>query len=253
MARLKDKVALVTGAASNPGLGWSIAHLFAREGAKLVVTDIDEEGITACVDGINSLGAEVVGWRQDVTSESGWQETIDRCIATYGKLDVLVNNAGISILKPVVDFSLEEYETQMKVNMTSVFLGTRGVLKVMQTGGGGSIVNISSVAGLVGVPVAGPYSASKGGVRLFSKTVALEHARENIRCNTVHPGIIWTNMNKRAIRDNPEGFEALKESIPMGRMGKAEELAQCVLFLASDESSYVTGAELVVDGGLTAQ
>lgn len=253
MTRLQDKVALVTGTASNPGLGWSIAHLFAREGARVVVTDLDEEGIVACVDSIRSLGAEVVGWRQDVTSESEWQDTIDKCLTHFGKLDVLVNNAGIAVLKPVVDLSLEEYEKQMQVNMTSVFLGTRGALKAMLAGGGGSIVNMSSVAGLVGVSKTAAYAASKGGVRFFSKTVALEHSRNNIRCNTVHPGIIWTNMNKGSMRNNPADFQALKETIPMGRMGEAEEVAQCVLFLASDESSYVTGTELTVDGGLTAQ
>jgi NAD(P)-dependent dehydrogenase (short-subunit alcohol dehydrogenase family) len=253
MDKLKDKVALVTGAASNPGLGWAIAHRFASEGAKLVVTDIDEAGLEACTDSIKALGAEVAGWRQDVTSESGWKETIDRCVATYGRLDVLVNNAGIAMLRPVADMTLEDYEKQMKVNMTSVFLGTRSALAIMKSGGGGSMINMSSVAGLVGVPGTGAYAASKGAIRLFSKTVALEHARDNIRCNTVHPGVIWTNMQQVAIRDNPDVFDILKATIPMGRLGEPDEVAQCVLFLASDESSYVTGAELVVDGGLTAQ
>jgi len=253
MDRLKDKVALVTGAASNPGLGWAIAHRFASEGAKLVVTDIDEGGLEACTDSIKALGAEVAGWRQEVSSESGWKETVDRCMDTYGRLDVLVNNAGIVIMQPVADMTLENYERQMKVNMTSVFLGTRSALAAMRAGGGGSIINMSSVAGLVGIPGVGAYSASKAAVRLFSKTVAMEHARENIRCNTVHPGVIWTNMQQVSIRDNPDGFELIKEAIPMGRMGEPDEVARCVLFLASDESSYVTGAELVVDGGLTAQ
>ncbi len=253
MGRLQDKVALVTGAASNPGLGWAIAHLFAREGAKLVVTDIDETGLSACVAEIKKAGAEAVGWRHDVTSEADWRETVDRCVATYGRLDVLVNNAGIALLRPVADMSLEEYEKQMKVNMTSVFLGTRCALAAMRSGGGGSIVNMSSVAGLIGVPGTGAYAASKAGIRLFSKTVALEHARDKIRCNTVHPGVIWTNMQQVAIRDNPAVFDILKQTIPAGRLGEPEEVAQCVLFLASDESSYVTGTELVVDGGLTAQ
>ena len=164
-----------------------------------------------------------------------------------------MNNAGIAMLQPIADMSLEDYEKQMKVNMTSVFLGTRSALTVMRTSGGGSIVNMSSVAGLVGIPGTGAYAASKGAVRLFSKTVALEHARENIRCNTVHPGVIWTNMQQVAIRDNPDVFEVLKETIPVGRLGEPDEVAQCVLFLASDESSYVTGAELVVDGGFAAQ
>lgn len=253
MARLQDKVALVTGAASNPGLGRAIALLFAREGGKLIITDLEEKGLADCETEVKALGAQVVGCRQDVTSEDDWKEVIDRCTTTYGRLDILVNNAGIAILNPVATMSLEDYELQMRVNMTSVFLGTRYALPAMQAGGGGSIVNMSSIAGLVGVPMTGAYAASKGGIRLFSKTVALEHARENIRCNSVHPGVIWTSMQQVSLRDNPEGFEAIKESIPVGRMGQPDEVAQCVLFLASDESSYVTGAELVVDGGMTAQ
>ncbi len=246
-------MALVTGAASNPGLGRAIALLFAREGGKLVVTDIDEDGLADCVNEIESLGARVAGWRHDVTSEDDWKETIDRCTAKFGRLDILVNNAGVAIMSPIATMTLEAFELQMKVNMTSVFLGTRYALPIMQAGGGGSIVNMSSVAGLVGVPVVGAYAASKGGIRLFSKTVALEHARDNIRCNSLHPGVIWTNIQQISLRDNPEGFETIKESIPVGRMGEPDEVAQCALFLASDESSYVTGTELVVDGGLTAQ
>lgn len=253
MARFQDKVALVTGAASNPGLGRAIAHLLAREGGKVVVTDIDEEGIGECAAEIRSAGGEAVSWRQDVTSEADWKETIDRCTETFGRLDVLVNNAGIAVLKPVAEMSLEEYEFQMNVNMTSVFLGTHYALPAMQAAGGGSIINISSVAGLVGIPFTGAYAASKGGIRLFTKTVAMEHAKDNIRCNSVHPGVIWTKIQEVAMRDNPEGYEAINESIPVGRMGQPDEVAQCVLFLASDESSYVTGSELVVDGGLTAQ
>jgi len=134
MDRLKDKVALVTGAASNPGLGWAIAHRFASEGAKLGITDIDEAGLAACMDGVKALGAEVAGWQHDVTSEDDWKEVIERCIATYGRLDVLVNNAGIAVLGHVADMTLDDYERQMKVNMTSVFLGTRCALAAMRAG-----------------------------------------------------------------------------------------------------------------------
>ena len=253
MARFKDKVALVTGAASNPGLGRAIARLMALEGGKVVVTDIDEEGIADCVASIKAEGGTVVGWRQDVTSEDDWKATIDRCTSTFGRLDALVNNAGIAVLRPVASMTLAEYELQMKVNMTSVFLGTRSALSVMQPAGGGSIVNISSVAGLVGIPFTGAYAASKGGIRVFCKTIAIEHAKDNIRCNSVHPGVIRTKIQDVAARDNPDGFEAINKILPLGRMGRPDEVAQCVLFLASDESSYVTGAELVVDGGLTAQ
>lgn len=253
MSRLTGKVCLVTGAASNPGLGYATALLFAQEGARLVVTDIDEAGLEACEASLREAGGEVVTWRQDVTSESGWSETMAKIHDHYGRLDVLVNNAGIAVLKPLEEFTLADYERQMSVNMTSVFLGTQAAVASMRKSGGGSIVNMSSVAGLVGVPGVSAYGASKGGVRLFTKTVALECAKDNIRCNTVHPGIIDTNMQQVALRDNPEQYEILNESVPVGRMGRPEEVARCVLFLASDESSYVTGTELVVDGGLTAQ
>ena len=148
---------------------------------------------------------------------------------------------------------MAEYDRQMSVNMTSVFLGSKYGVGSMKKTGGGSIVNLSSVAGLVGIPGTGAYGASKAGVRMLSKTVALENARENIRCNSIHPGVIWTNIQQDAIRDNPEQYEIINESVPMGRMGQPEEVANCALFLACDESSYVTGTELTVDGGMVAQ
>lgn len=254
MNRLKDKVCLVTGAASNPGLGYATALLFAQEGARLVITDIDEAGLEKCAADITKVGGEVAFWKQDVTSEPEWQHTLVEIEQRFGRLDVLVNNAGIAVLKPLEKFTLAEYERQMQVNMTSVFLGTQaGVALMRKVGDGGSIVNMSSTAGLVGVPGVSAYAASKGGVRLFSKTVAMETAGDNIRCNTVHPGMIDTNMQLLALRDNPEQYEILTSTIPMRRMGKPEDIAQAVLFLASDASVYITGTELVVDGGLTAQ
>jgi NAD(P)-dependent dehydrogenase (short-subunit alcohol dehydrogenase family) len=253
MSRLAGKVALITGAASNPGLGFATACRFAREGAKLVITDIDESGLKACEEEVRKLGGEVVSWRQDVTSEAEWQQTIERSVSTFGKLDILVNNAGIAILRSMSDMTLAEFDKQMQVNMTSVFLGTKYAIPALQASGGGSIVNMSSIAGLVGIPGVAAYSASKAGVRLFTKSVALEWAKEKIRCNSVHPGVIWTNIQKDAIRDNPEQYDIINASIPMGFMGEAEDIANCVLFLASDEAKYITGAEFVVDGGLTAQ
>ncbi len=253
MSRLAGKVALITGAASKPGLGNSTALRFAQEGARLVITDINEEGLKACEQEIRDAGGEVVAWRQDVTAESDWQETLDRTIESWGKLDILVNNAGIAVLRMVDVMTPAEFEKQMAVNMTSVFLGTRKAIPLMRKNGSGSIINLSSIAGLVGIPGASAYAASKGGVRLFSKTVALECARENIRCNSVHPGVIWTNIQQDAIRDNPEQYEIINASIPMGRMGDPEDVANCILFLASDEARYITGAEFVVDGGMTAQ
>lgn len=253
MSRLSGKVAIVTGAASNPGLGRSIALRFAAEGAKVVITDIDEQGLQACEAEIRKLGGGVVSWRQDVTSEAEWQQTVDRTVETFGKLDILVNNAGIAVLRNMTDMTLADFEKQMLVNMTSVFLGTKYVIPPMRANGSGSIVNMSSILGLIGVPGGAAYAASKGSVRLFTKTVALEWAKEKIRCNSVHPGIIMTNIQNDALRDNPEQFDILNATIPMGYMGEPEDIANCVLFLASDEAKYITGAEFVVDGGFTAQ
>ncbi|GAB3114298.1 glucose 1-dehydrogenase [Aestuariicella hydrocarbonica] len=253
MSRLNNKVALITGAASNPGLGRAIALTFAREGAKLVISDVNAEGLASCYEEVKALGGEVLQLHQDVTSESGWEEAISAAEAEYGQLDILVNNAGIAVLRNTDEMTLEDFERQMRVNMTSVFLGCKHGVKAMRRAGGGSIINLSSVAGLVGIPGTGAYGASKGGVRLLSKTVALENARQNIRCNSIHPGVIWTNIQQDAIRDNPGQYEIINDSIPMGRMGQPEDVANCALFLASDESSYVSGVELTVDGCLTAQ
>lgn len=253
MLRLESKVCLVTGAASKLGLGHAIACAFAREGAQVVTTDIDEANLADRAAEIEATGGQVACWRQDVTSEQDWQHTMAEIEQRFGGLDVLVNNAGIAVLKPLEEFSLADYQKQMSVNMTSVFLGTQAAVKAMRGSGGGSIINMSSTAGIVGVPGVSVYSASKAGVRLFSKTVALECARDRIRCNSVHPGLIDTDMQQVAKRDNPEQYDILQESVPMGRMGAPGDVANCVLFLASDESAYVSGTELVVDGGLTAQ
>ncbi|GAA4094376.1 glucose 1-dehydrogenase [Zhongshania borealis] len=253
MARLHNKVALITGAASNPGLGRSIALAFAKEGAKLVITDIDAKGLETTLADVKALGADAIALSQNVTSEQGWIDTIATVESKYGQLDILVNNAGIAILRNIDEMTMDEYNRQMDINMSSVFIGCREAIKAMRKTGGGSIVNMSSVAGLVGMPRTGAYGVSKAGVRILSKTVALENARHNIRCNSVHPGMIMTNIQEDAKRDNPEHFDILVDSLPMSRMGTPEEVASCVLFLASDESSYVSGTELVVDGCLVAQ
>ncbi|WP_269621231.1 SDR family NAD(P)-dependent oxidoreductase [Zhongshania sp. BJYM1] len=253
MTRLHNKVALITGAASKPGLGRSIALAFAKEGAKLVLTDINAEGLERTLAEVKELGAEAICLPQNVTSEQGWIDTVSAVEAKFGQMDILVNNAGVAVLRNVDVMTLDEYERQMDINMTSVFLGCREAIKAMRKTGGGSIVNMSSVAGLVGMPGTGAYGVSKGGVRLLTKTVALENARHNIRCNSVHPGMIMTNIQEDAMRDNPAQFDILVDSIPMARLGTPEEVANCVLFLASDESSYVSGSELVVDGCLVAQ
>ncbi|MGB2154290.1 MAG: SDR family NAD(P)-dependent oxidoreductase [Porticoccaceae bacterium] len=253
MSRLLNKVAIITGAASNPGLGYASAVRFAEEGAKLVITDIDMEGLATAEKNLVALGAEVLAMEQNVVDEDRWQEVIDATVERFGGLDILVNNAGIALLRPISEYTTADYDLQMDVNIRSVFFGCRKALPAMIASGGGSIVNMSSVAGLRGLPGVSVYGIAKAGVQNLSKTVAMEHAADGIRCNSVHPGLIDTNIQNDARRDNYEEFVKIGESVPWGRMGLPEEVANCVLFLASDEANYVTGTELVVDGGLMAK
>jgi len=254
MGRVEGKVVIVTGAASNPGLGYVTAMTLAREGAKVVVTDLDLPGVEACAAAIRDAGGEALALEQDVTDEARWQEVIKETTAAFGKLDVLVNNAGIAVLAPIEQLSLAQWNKQIEVNLTSVFLGCKAAIPALRAAGGGSIVNLSSVAGLVGLPTCSAYGASKGGVRIMSKSLAVELGKDNIRCNSVHPGVIWTNMQAAATgAQDPAGVDAGVSRIPLGRVGKAEDIAHCVLYLASDESNYVTGTEMTVDAGMTAQ
>jgi len=254
MGRVTGKSIIVTGAASNPGLGWTTAHLLAAEGGRLLVTDIDAAGAEACAASIRDAGGEAQAAGQDVTDEAAWQTTIDRAVEQFGRADVLVNNAGIAILKRLEDLTLADWNRQLEVNLTSVFLGCKYAVAAMRKSGGGSIVNLSSVAGLVGMATCAAYGAAKGGVRLLSKTVAMEGAPDGIRCNSVHPGVIWTNMQAEAARNrDPANTQVDPNMIPLGRMGTPDDIAACVLYLAGDESSYVTGAEFTVDAGMTAR
>jgi NAD(P)-dependent dehydrogenase (short-subunit alcohol dehydrogenase family) len=254
MARLQDKVALVTGAASVPGLGSATARRFAEEGAVVYLTDIDLAGAEAVASGIRQSGGRAVALRQDVTSESDWDQVVGAIIGAYGRLDVLVNNAGIAVLRMIDVLGGADWARQINVNLSSVFYGTqRAIREMRRVGQGGSIINLSSVAGQVGVRGCAAYSASKGGVRAFTKSVALEAASDRIRVNTIHPGMILTNMQKVALQDNPEQYDVVTAAIPMGYMGDPLDIANCALFLACDESRYITGAELTVDGGFTAQ
>ena len=253
MARLLNKVAIITGAASNPGLGYASAVRFAQEGAKLVITDIDMDGLAAAEKDLVAMGAEVLAMEQNVVDEYRWQEVVDATVERFGSLDILVNNAGIALLRPISEYTTADYDLQMDVNIRSVFFGCRKALPAMIASGGGSIVNMSSVAGLRGLPGVSVYGIAKAGVQNLAKTIAMEHAADGIRCNSVHPGLIDTNIQNDARRDNYDEFVKIGESVPWGRMGFPEEVANCVLFLASDEANYVTGTELVVDGGLMAK
>jgi NAD(P)-dependent dehydrogenase (short-subunit alcohol dehydrogenase family) len=253
VGRVAGKVALVTGGASDPGLGRTTAITLAREGAAVVVTDVDAAGAEKTAADIRNAGGKSLALAHDVTSESRWREVIASVVSGYGKLDVLVNNAGIAVLKPMAELTLADFNRQIEVNLASVFLGCKYAMAQMRANGGGSIINLSSIAGLVGIPTGGAYCASKGGVRLLTKCVALEGAGDGIRCNSVHPGFIWTNMQAAALQGRTQqAIDPAAARIPLGRMGQPEDVANCILYLASDESSYVTGAELTVDAGLTA-
>ena len=254
MGRVDGKAAIVTGAASNPGLGYATALTLAREGAKVMVTDVDEAGAQACAAAIRDAGGSAEAMLQDVTDENRWKEVVERTVASFGKLDVLVNNAGIAVLMPIAEMTLADWNRQIEVNLTSVFLGCKYAMPAMQAAGGGSLINLSSVAGMVGIASCVAYGAAKGGVRIMSKSVAVEGAKDNIRCNSVHPGVIWTNMQAQATgQSDPSGVNVAPERVPLGRIGYPEDIANCVLYLASDESNYVTGAEFTVDAGMTAQ
>ena len=251
MGRLDGKVALISGGAR--GMGASEAHMFAAEGAAVVIGDILDEG-EATAASIRAEGGRCDYHRLDVTSESDWQDAVAAAVATHGKLNVLVNNAGIgSNPFRIHEEPVELWDATMDVNLKGVFLGTRAAIPAMLEVGGGSIINISSQLGIVAVPYNGAaYQTAKGGVRILTKATALQYASEGIRVNSVHPGPIVTEMT-RAGRDNPERLEMMLARIPMGRYGEPEEVANAVLYLASDESSFVTGSEVVVDGGWTAQ
>jgi NAD(P)-dependent dehydrogenase (short-subunit alcohol dehydrogenase family) len=254
MKRVEGKIALVTGGASVPGLGSSTAERLAAEGATVYVTDLDLEGAELVAAGIRRAGAKAIALAHDVTSEAAWDRVIATVVDGHGRLDVLVNNAGIALLSMIDTATVSEWKKMIDVNLSSVFYGTqRAVREMRRVGQGGSIINLSSVAGLVGIPGCTAYSATKGGVRLFTKAVAIETARDKIRVNSVHPGVIWTNMQKLALNDNAANAAAIVAAIPYGAMGEPIDIANAVLFLASDEARYITGTEITVDGGMTAQ
>jgi 3alpha(or 20beta)-hydroxysteroid dehydrogenase len=247
MGRLNGKVAVITGAAR--GMGAAHARLFVAEGAKVVLTDIrDAEGKAVAKE----LGTNARFLHHDVTKSGEWERVISEAEATFGPVSVLVNNAGIAPHVALPDISEAEYIKVIDVNQVSVFLGMKTVLPSMRRAGGGSIVNISSSAGLIGYPNMTAYVASKFAVRGMTKTAAVELARKGIRVNSVHPGAVWTPLAEES-----QGKDLIdrvcKEKVPLGRVGDPKEVSYLVLFLASDESSYCTGAEFVVDGGLTAQ
>ena len=248
--RLENKVVLISGGAK--GMGAVEAKLFAKEGAKIVIGDLlNAEGKQVEAE-INETGGECLFVPLDVTDEDQWKQAVAATVGRFGKLDVLINNAGIFRASPVEATSSDEWDQVMDINAKGVFLGTKAAIPAMRDAGGGSIINLSSVAGLVGAAYSSAYSASKGAVRLLTKSTAIQYAAEGIRCNSVHPGVIQTGMTAEAIADPRFKSERL-DPTPLGRLGQPDDVAYGALYLASDESSFVTGAELVIDGGWTAQ
>ena len=253
MGRVQGKVAIVTGASTADGLGFAAARLLLHEGARVVLTGTNTHALNERVSELSGFSGEVLGISHDVSKEADWDWTIERVLAVFGKLDILVNNAGITHRRPLESMSLPDWQRVIDVNLSGTFLGCRSAVAAMRRqGGGGSIVNVGSIGGLTGFAQSSAYGSSKGGVRQLSRVVAVESAQYNIRCNSIYPGVIRTGIQEQVIRDSPEHHQRLVASIPLGRLGTADEVANCILFLASDESKYVTGAELVVDGGLMA-
>lgn len=252
MARVTGKVALVTGAAI--GLGRASAILLAREGAKVAVTDVRESEGRTVAEEIIAAGGEAIFIRHDVASEADWDNAVEIAIRRFGGLDVLVNNAGVLFGASIEETSLERWRWLMSINCDGVFLGTRAAIKAMKARGG-SIINLSSIAGIVGFDRLSAYCASKGAVREFTKAAAIENAKARIRVNSIHPGGIWTAMLEDLLgkRGDAQAEAAAVAMHPVGHAGEPDDIANAVLYLASDESKFVTGAELVVDGGYTAQ
>ena len=248
--RVEGKVAVVTGGAS--GIGRSSAQRLADEGAIVVVTDVQDDLGEQTAHAIRESGGYAEYLHHDVTDETAWADVLGQVRARHGRLDVLVNNAGIGVMGPLVTMALADFRRQIAVNLEGVFLGVKHAIPLMAQGGGGSIVNMSSTVGIVGQPMMAAYGATKGGVRVFTKAVALEcaAARTGVRVNSIHPGIIETPI--WVTNGSPDLDAMSKASVPLGAKGLPLDIANGVLWLASDESRYVTGAELVIDGGASA-
>ena len=263
MNRLAGKTGVITGGAS--GIGEATAFLFAKEGCSVIIADIDTENGSRVCKSIIEQGGICRFVEHDVVNEDSWKALIAETVRVYNKLDILVNNAGIGFAKSIVDMSYAEWQNVMKINLDSVFLGLKYSLGAIRKGGrGGSIVNVSSASGIVASPGASAYCASKAGIRLLTKSAALESAAagDGIRINSVHPGAVdtpiwqksnWWNDFSKSHGGDENAKELMATNVPLKRMAKAQEIAQGILYLASDDSQYVTGAELVIDGGFSVQ
>jgi len=256
MKRLKNKVSVITGASL--GIGKATAELFASEGARVAITDIlDKEGI-ALAQKINDEGGVAEFWHLDVSNEHAVKEVMSDVFNKWGSLDILVNNAGIAgVDAPTHEVTEKEWDKVMSINVKGVFFCTKHAVNYMKENGGGSIINISSIYGIVGAPNVPPYHASKGAVREMSKTDALIYAKDGIRVNSIHPGFIMTPMLEGYLKESASSIEEGKKNLvalhPIGRIGEAIDIAFGILYLAGEESSFITGTELLIDGGYTAQ
>ncbi|GAA0349261.1 glucose 1-dehydrogenase [Oceanobacillus sp. FSL W7-1281] len=247
MGRLTGKVAIITGAAN--GMGASEAKLFAQEGAKVIATDINDNVLQEVINEIKENGGDAIGLKHNVTSEDEWKQVIQEAVTHYGKIDVLVNNAGVSSPKTIAQMEMDEWNKVMDINLNGCVIGMKYVIPEMQKAGGGSLINISSIGGIVGMAGSSPYTAAKGALRSLSKSAAVEYGKDKIRVNSVHPGIIETPMTADSFADATPYYQTFTQ---LPYFGNPEDVAYGVLFLASDESRFMTGAELVIDGGWTA-
>ncbi|MBN6885685.1 NAD(P)-dependent dehydrogenase (short-subunit alcohol dehydrogenase family) [Cytobacillus horneckiae] len=249
MGRLNGKVAIITGA--EMGMGASEAMLFAKEGAKVIATDVQMEHLNKVVEEIKENGGEAVAIKHDVTSEAEWKAIIAEAVKLYGKVDVLVNNAGVSSPKTIANMEMDEWNKIMDIDLNGCVIGMKYVIPEMKKAGGGSIINISSIGGIVGMAGTSPYTAAKGALRVLSKSAAVEYGKDKIRVNSVHPGIIVTPMTgPTMVEGGATPYYKTYTQLPY--FGEPEDVAYGVVFLASDESRFVTGSELVIDGGWTA-
>lgn len=249
MGRLAGKVAIITGAAM--GMGASEAKLFAKEGAKVIATDVQVEPLNRVVEEIKAGGGDAVAIKHNVTSEEEWKSVIAEAVRWYGKVDVLVNNAGISSPKTIANMEMDEWNKVMDINLNGCVIGMKYVIPEMQKAGGGSVINISSIGGIVGMAGTSPYTAAKGALRVLSKSAAVEYGKDRIRVNSLHPGIVVTPMTRPSMEEGG-AIPYYQTYTQLPYFGEPDDIAYGALYLASDESRFMTGAELVIDGGWTA-
>lgn len=256
MPRLSGKAAIVTG--GSHGIGAATCKALAREGAAVAVTDVLDDDGRMIAEHINSTCGNARFWHLDVTDEAAVEHVLGEVANAFGKIDVVINNAGIAgVSKPTHEITIEEWEHVLKINVGGVFLCTKHAVPHLRRAGGGCIINLSSIYGIISAPDNPPYHASKGALRVMTKTDALLYAQDRIRVNSVHPGFIWTPLVEELARNSPEGLEAFRRKLdsrhPIGHVGEPDDVAYGIVYLASDEAKFVTGSELVIDGGYTAR